>query len=133
MKNITLRLLTLAMLALSASSCSKSDAPGPGPVAPREYAVEYRVSSPNASAADYVSYHNETGATTTLGTTALPATYSFKRTMKTGDGLSILASLPAGAPTSEITTLILLDGKEVKKATGRGATAQAVSVYVIGE
>lgn len=78
-------------------------------------------------------YRNKTGAATTLATTALPATHSFKRTMKPGDGLSILARLPSGTAASEITTLVLLDGWEVTRATGRGVGAQAVSVYVIGE
>ncbi|OGX87432.1 hypothetical protein BEN47_10920 [Hymenobacter lapidarius] len=68
-----------------------------------------------------------------MGATPLPATYRFKRTMKQGDNLTILASLSGGTAASEITCAILLDGKEVKKETGRGVNAQAVPVYVIGQ
>ncbi|WP_035566128.1 hypothetical protein [Hymenobacter sp. IS2118] len=75
-----------------------------------------------------MSYRSETETTT-----ALPATYSFKRTMKTGDGLSVLASLPGGPATLDVTTLILLGGKEVKRGTRRGVASQAVSVHVVGE
>ena len=53
--------------------------------------------------------------------------------MKQGDHLSLLASLDGGTAASEITASILLDGREVKKETGRGADAQAVPVYVIGQ
>ena len=42
---------------------------------------------------DYISYTNESGGTTTLSNTPLPASYSFKRTMKQGDNLTILASI----------------------------------------
>jgi hypothetical protein len=44
----------------------------------------------------------------------------------------VLASLDGGSAAPEITAAILLDGREVKKQTGRGADAQAVPVYVIG-
>lgn len=64
-----------------------------------EYAVEYRSSSPSSPVTDYVPHRHETGATTTLATTALPATYPFIRTLKTGNALSILASLP-GSPAA---------------------------------
>ncbi|GAA3979651.1 hypothetical protein [Hymenobacter antarcticus] len=80
-----------------------------------------------------MSYTNESGGTTTLGTTPLPATYRFERTMKQGDNLTILASIGGGTAASEITCAILLDGKEVKKLTGRGVDASAVPVYVIGQ
>ena len=83
MKTISLRMLPLATRALAtralgATACCRTDAPGPSPAASHEYAVEYRISSPS-SPADYVSHRNETEAMT-----ALPATYSFKRTLKTG-------------------------------------------------
>lgn len=119
------RLLTLATLAQSAVACSKTDAPGPSPVAPRVSATECRVRAP---AADYVSDSSETETTTVL-----PATYSFKRTMKTGDGLSVLTSLPGGPATLDVKTPTLLDGKEVKRGTSRGVASQAVSVYVVNE
>ncbi|GAB3879412.1 hypothetical protein GCM10028824_42830 [Hymenobacter segetis] len=118
--------LTLATM----SSCSKDDAT---PAGPREYQVEYRISSPTAPQSDYLSYDNESGGTTTLSNIPLPATYRFKRTLKQGDHLSLLASLDGGTAASEITAAILLDGREVRKETGRGAGAQAVPVYVIGQ
>ena len=127
MKRLAYLLLSCAALT---TSCSKDNDALPS--GPKEYQVEYKVTS-NAPASDYVSYTNESGGTTTLGTTALPATYRFKRTMKQGDNLTILASIDGGTAASEITCAILLDGKEVKKETGRGIDAQAVPVYVIGQ
>jgi hypothetical protein len=127
MKRLAYLLLSCAALT---TGCSKDNDATPS--GPKEYQVEYKVTS-NAPASDYVSYTNESGGTTTLGTTALPATYRFKRTMKQGDNLTILASIDGGTASSEITCAILLDGKEVKKETGRGIDAQAVPVYVIGE
>lgn len=95
--------------------------------------MEYRVSSSTAPLSDYISYDNESGGTTTLNNVSLPATYRFKRTMKQGDHVGLLASLNGGTSASEITATILLDGREVRKETGRGADAQAVPVYVIGQ
>ncbi|GAA4031394.1 hypothetical protein GCM10022409_14520 [Hymenobacter glaciei] len=130
MKKFAYLLLSCAALT-TASSCSKEKEVAP--TGPKEYQVEYKVTS-NASVADYLSYDNESGGSTTLSNVALPATYSFKRTMKLGDHVGILASLPSGSPaTSEITASISLDGKEVKKETGRGSSAQAVPVWVIGQ
>lgn len=133
MKNTAYKFLTLAALALSAASCSKSDAPQPAPTAgPKDYQVEYRITS-TEPAADYVAYANETGASTTLGTTPLPKTFTFKRNMKRGDNLTLSATVPGGTAATEVTTAILLDGKEVKKTTTRGTGQLAVAVYVIGE
>ena len=129
MKRIAYLLLSCAALA-TASGCSKDNAAMPS--GPKEYQVEYKVTS-TAVESDYVSYTNESGGTTTHGTTALPATYRFKRTMKQGDNLTIMASIDGGTAALEITCAILLDGKEVKKETGRGVDAQAVPVYVIGQ
>ncbi len=128
MKRLAYLLLSCAALT-AASGCSKDDAT---PTGPKEYQVEYRVTS-NTPVSDYLSYTNESGGNTTLGATPLPATYRFKRTMKQGDNLTILASIDGGTAASEITCAILLDGKEVKKETGRGVDAQAVPVYVIGQ
>lgn len=128
MKRLTYLLLTGLTLG-TASSCSKDDAT---PTGPKEYQVEYRISSTTAPTSDCISYDNESGGTTTVNNVSLPATYRFKRTMKPGDHLSLLASLDGGTTTSEITAAILLDGREVKKETGRGADAQAVPVYVLG-
>ena len=129
MKRIVYLLLSCAALA-TASGCSKDNDATPSE--PREYQVEYKVTS-NAVESDYVSYTNESGGTTTLGATPLPASYKFKRTMKRGDNLTILASIAGGTAASDITCAILLDGKEVKKETGRGVNAQAVPVWVIGQ
>jgi hypothetical protein len=129
MKRLTYLLLSSLTLA-SAASCSKDDAI---PNGPKEYQVEYRISSTTAPLSDYISYDNESGDTTTVNNVPLPSTYRFKRTMKRGDHLSLLASIDGGTAASEITAAILLDGREVKKETGRGADAQAVPVYVIGQ
>ncbi|MBC6992173.1 hypothetical protein [Hymenobacter sp. BT491] len=128
MKRLTY--LLLSGLTLATAGCSKD---GATPTGTKEYQVEYRISSTTAHLSDYISYDNESGGTTTLSNVPLPATYRFKRTMKQGDHLSLLASLDGGTAASEITAAILLDGREVKKETGRGADAQAVPVYVIGQ
>ena len=130
MKRLAYLLLSCATLA-TAASCSKTNEVTP--IAPKEYQVEYRVSSATAPAADYVSYENETAGTTVLNNVPLPASYSFKRTMKQGDHLNILANVKGGTAASEITATILLDGKEVAREVGRGTTAQAVPTYVIGQ
>lgn len=127
MKRLAYLLLSCAALA---TSCSKDNDAAPS--GPKEYQVEYKVTS-NAPASNYLSYTNESGGSTTLSNTPLPVSYKFKRNMKQGDNLTILASIDGGTAASEITCSILLDGKEVKKETGRGVDAQAVPVYVIGE
>ena len=127
MKQLTYLLLSCAALV---ASCSKDNDATPS--GPKEYQVEYKVTS-NAPTSDYLSYTNESGGNTTLSNTPLPVSYKLKRTMKQGDNLTILASIAGGTAASEITCVILLDGKEVKKATGRGVDAQAVPVYVVGE
>lgn len=131
MKRISCLLLTVAVLA-SATSCSKEkDAT---PAGPKEYQVAYRISSSTLAQSDFVSYTNDAGGTTILNNVALPASYSFKRTMKQGDHVNVAASISSGAPAaSDITASILLDGKEVKKETSWGAGAQVAPTYVIGE
>ena len=129
-------LTTLAALATALlSGCSKTNDPMPvasTASAPKSYQVEYRVSSTTSKEATYFAYTNETGGTTTLTTLALPATLTFKRTMKLGDHVSFLAELPSTSPaTAEITGVILLDGQQVVTDTGRGAGAVANVVYVI--
>ncbi|QNE42263.1 hypothetical protein F1C16_21800 (plasmid) [Hymenobacter sp. NBH84] len=128
MKRLAYLLLNCAALVFSAG-CSKDDTI---PSGPKEYQVEYKVTS-NAAQSDYLSYTNESGGNTTLNNTPLPASYRFKRTLKQGDNLTILASIDGGSASSEITCAILLDGQEVKRETGRGVDAQAVPVYVIGQ
>lgn len=131
-KTFFLTMLAGASLLL-VNGCSKTNDPIPTPVAAgASYQVEYRVSSPTATTATYFAYTNETGGTTTLATLALPGSVTFKRTMKTGDHVDFLASLPSSsAANSEITGVILLDGQQVATGTGRGAEAQANVVYVI--
>lgn len=136
MKKLVYLLLSCTTLALGTVGCSKSGDPAPQAqptLQPKDYQVEYRVSATSATSADYVAYVNETGATTTLGTTTLPTTFTFKRNMKRGDNLTLTATIPGGTASSEVTTSILLDGKEVKKTSGRGTDARAITVYVIGE
>jgi hypothetical protein len=111
MKRMAYLLLSGLTLA-AAAGCSKDDAK---PTGPKEYQVEYRISSTTAPTSDYISYDNESGGTTTLGNVPLPATYRFKRTMKQGDHVGLLASLDGGTAASEITASILLDGQEVKR------------------
>lgn len=131
MKRLAYLLLTCATLSLGTTACSKSADPQAAPSSgPKEYQVEYRISS-TEPAADYVAYANETGANTTLGTTALPKNFTFKRTMKRGDNLNLSASTGTGTAATEVTTAILLDGKEVKKTTARGSGALAVAVFVV--
>jgi hypothetical protein len=133
MKRLTYLLLSCATLA--ATSCSKNSEPAPTTfVGPKDYQVEYRVSSTSDVVAKHVSYTNATGGTTDLDNVPLPASYSFKRNMKQGDSSLLLANIPAGGTAaSNITVSILLDGKEVKKETGTGTSAQAVPVWVIGQ
>jgi hypothetical protein len=109
--------LFLGCAALASAGCSKKDDATPTTTQPKDYQVEYRVSS----------------TTTTLSNVTLPATYSFTRNMKLGDSSLLLASIPGGTASSNITVTILLDGKQVKSETGTGVRAQAVPVWVIGE
>lgn len=133
MKRLTYLLLSCA--ALAASSCSKDNETSPSTfVQPKDYQVEYRVSSTSDPIAKHISYTNATGGTTDLDNVPLPASYSFTRNMKQGDSSLLLANIPAGGTAaSNITVSILLDGKEVKKETGTGTAAQAVPVWVIGQ
>jgi hypothetical protein len=124
--------LLLSCAALATASCSKDKGGATPTITPKDYQVEYRISSTSDLVADYVSYTNETGGTTTLNAVPLPASYSFKRNMKQGDSSTILASVPGATAGSNVTVSILLDGKEVKKETGTGVKAQAVPVWVIG-
>lgn len=132
MKKFAYLLLSCAALT-TATSCSKDKDATPSATGPKEYQVEYKVTS-NTPMSDYIIYKNETGGETTLSNVTLPVTYSFKRTMKLADALTISASLPSGLPnTSEITTSISLDGREVKKETSRGISPSSISVWVIGQ
>lgn len=123
--------LLSGLLVTSLASCS--DSKKTDPVAPKEYEVEYRISSTTVTKSDFVLYTNETGGQTQLSGVSLPVSYKFKRTMKLGDATSILASVSSGNASSDITATILLDGQEKKKETGRGQNAQANTVFIIGQ
>jgi hypothetical protein len=127
--------LLLSCATLITTSCSKNSEPAPTNfVAPKDYQVEYRVSSTSELVAKHISYTNATGGTTELDNVPLPVSYSFKRNMKQGDSCLLLANIPAGGTAaSNITVTILLDGKEVKKETSTGVSAQAVPVWVISQ
>ena len=137
MKKLSCYLPLAALLLFGSAGCSKSsDAmPTAAPAnVPQEYQVEYRVSSPTAPALDYLAYNDDNG-NTTLGNTPLPVSHSFKRTMKKGDYLTLSASTPAapGGAATTLLTIILLNGKEVKRTQSTAIGPQAVTVYVIGE
>ena len=128
----TLLYTTLAGSTLVLAACGK-DNPAPAPkLVPKEYVVEYRITSTDPLAS-YIGYDNETGATITAQRVALPFTNSFKRTMSLGQYVSILASLKGASATSSITGVILLDNKQVKTQTATGPTAEVNLNYVIGE
>ena len=78
MKRLAYLLLSCAALA---TSCSKENDATPS--GPKEYQVEYRVTS-NAPASDYLSYTYESSGNTTLSYTPLPASYCFKHTINRG-------------------------------------------------
>jgi hypothetical protein len=125
----------LALL-LTLSGCDKSsDTPAPSA---REYTVAYTVSATGSSTASVVAYADQTGNLTQLTAVTLPATYTFKRTLKSGDGLNIVASVAAPTTATTITATILLDGKAVQSQTGSstgggttGMSATANISYVL--
>lgn len=122
----------LAGLTLALSSCGNDDPEPSIDLTPKEYTVEYRITSTDP-VASYIGYDNETGATITATNVAVPFTTSFKRTMKVGQYLSILASLKGASAGSTIRGDILLDNKVVKSQTSAGPTAEVNVNYVIGE
>ena len=133
MKNTFLLAATATICTLLMCGCSKSSDPTPTPIsAAGSYQVEYRVSSTTATEAMYFAYTNDTGGYTTLTKLALPGGITFKRTMKTGDVVGFAANLPNNSSAaSDITGVILLDGKQVVTGTGRGAGAETNVTYVI--
>ncbi|SET07017.1 hypothetical protein [Hymenobacter actinosclerus] len=131
MKSFT-NLLLGSLTFLAVASCSKDDEKVTPTSGPREYNVEYKITSSTGSQADFVLYYNETGGQSQFADVKLPVTYKFKRTMKAGDITSIGASLANTTANSEITTTILLDGKQVDTKTARG-TGLATAIYIIGQ
>ena len=127
-------LLAAGALSLASTGCHKADPTPTAPVSPpHDYQVEYRVTSATDPAANSIFYSNETGNIDQVGTTVLPYSRHFTRNMKGGDEVSVSATLTNATAGSEITTHILLDSKEVKTVVARGAQAQAICVYVIGQ
>jgi len=119
MKALTLRTLSYLGLVVAMSSCSKSSVT-PSPSA-REYTVEYRVNATGTSTASVVAYADQTGNLTQITSASLPASYKFQRTLKSGDGLNIVAAVAAPLISTTITATILLDGKSVKTQSGSSA------------
>ena len=114
--------------------CQRPDSPGfPGP---RGFAPDRRVRKPHRKyrvsatlpSADYVSCTNESGGKTTLGPTALPATYSFKRPMKRGDNLTILASLTGGRPPRRLPAPFCSTARKSKRRRAGGSGAGRTGV-----
>ncbi|RZJ88381.1 MAG: hypothetical protein EOO60_11145 [Hymenobacter sp.] len=127
---------TSIALLLALSGCNNSSST-PAPSA-REYTVEYSVSATGSSTASVIGYAGPTGNLIQLTNIPLPASYSFKRTLKQGDGLNIVASVAAPTVATSITATILLDGKAVQTQTGSstgggttGTSATANISYVI--
>lgn len=127
MRRLVYLFLSCAALATAAGCADDKDLTA----GPKEYEVQYQVTSTNTSVADFISYTNASNTTTIASSPRLPANYTFKRTMKLGDMLLVTATLDGGTAASEVTASILLDGIEVKKTTGRGPKAQALSSYTI--
>lgn len=128
MKQFAYALLT--GLTLAFAGCKKDDDDNT-PSGPREREVEYRVTSPNTGVTADITYTNETGAFTTEDPATLPKTYKFKRTLKSGDGISCSVTLNSSASNNEATVTILLDGQQVATQTGRGGVAYVSLVHVI--
>jgi hypothetical protein len=85
-----------------------------------------------------IAYAGPTGNLVQLTTVPVPATYTFKRTLRSGDGLNIVASVAAPLVATTITATILLDGKAVQTQTGAsqgggtsGSSATANIAYVL--
>lgn len=138
MKNPFLLAVMATVCTSLMSGCSKSgDNPTPTPVGPKSYLVEYKVTSTTARKTTFFGYMNETGNFVSLDSLELPVVRKFTRTMKTGDGLSLGASLPSfNMGSQEITGTISLDGKEVERKssgllTGNTVGANVSMAYVI--
>lgn len=124
--------LSLAALAVAPACSGSSNDPAPA-AGPKEYNVEYRLTSPTATSLDYIDYANETGGRTTISQipTPVPATFRFKRTMKLGDAVGFLGSISGGTPSTEVRGIILLDGREMKNEVGRGERATVNIVHFL--
>ncbi|QIL78427.1 hypothetical protein [Hymenobacter sp. HDW8] len=126
------KLLTLLLLPLVAISCSKDNEnsdPQPN-TTPKEYQVTYQVTAVNYAQARII-YRDNTGALITEENVPLPKTYSFKRTMKSADILSVGAFPSQGDASANVTCVIQLDGKTVDTKSGPGPNPQPVASYIL--
>ena len=132
MKNPFLLAVMATVCTSLMSGCSKpGDNPTPTPVGPKSYLVEYRVTSATARKTAFFGYMNETGSFVSLDSLEFPVVRKFTRTMKTGDGLGLAASLPDfNMGRQEITGIILLDGKEVERKSSGFLTGNTVGANV---
>lgn len=118
LKKQSLKIVTLIAAVVFFASCSKDKDNGPDQQSgyPKEVTVEYKVTSTNLPKAD-LTFTNETGGTTRVSNAALPASKSFKRTVKFGDDASMgITSYTGGTIKVEI----WIDGKLSKTETYSG-------------
>ncbi|UOQ68717.1 MmpS family transport accessory protein [Hymenobacter volaticus] len=121
--------LVLLLLSLYAVSCSKSDQPDPVPVVvSKEYLVEYEVSAVHATRAT-ISYRDPLGTYVREENALLPKMYSFKRTLKSNEPISVSASLTDGDEEARITCTIKLDGVSVDSRTTTNFEMHGLSFY----
>jgi hypothetical protein len=123
--------LTLLALPLLLGSCAKSteNDPAPEPEA-KEYTVEYEVSALNATAAR-IDYRLANVGLVTETNVQLPKTYSFKRTMKRLDVVSIGAFYINDGDPATLTCTIKLDGVPVATRTVTGHDVFNTTSYVL--
>ncbi len=117
MKKYFLALLVAPLLLGSCVKSTEND-PAPEPEA-KEYAVEYEVSALN-SAEVQVDYRIANGGVVTEKKVQLPKTYSFKRTMKHLDVVSVGAFFISDEDPATLTCTIKLDGVPVATRTITG-------------
>ncbi|MDF7815537.1 MULTISPECIES: hypothetical protein [Hymenobacter] len=126
------KLLTLLLLPFLAASCSgdkENSDPQPN-TTPKEYQVTYQVTAVNYNQARII-YRDNTGTLITDENVALPKTYTFKRTMKSADIVSVGAFPKDGDAAANVTCAIQLDGKTVDTKSGPGPNPQPVASYIL--
>ncbi|SFQ80256.1 hypothetical protein [Hymenobacter arizonensis] len=126
------KLLPLLLLPFWAASCSgdQEDSDPQPNTTPKEYQVTYQVTAVNYAQSRII-YRDNTGSLITEENVPLPKTYSFKRTLKSADILSVGAFPAQGDATANVTCVIQLDGKTVDTKSGPGPNPQAVASYVL--
>jgi hypothetical protein len=128
MKKYFLTLLALPLLLGSCAKSSEND-PTPEPEA-KEYVVEYEVSALNATAAR-IDYRVANSGLITETNVQLPKTYSFKRTMKRLDVVSVGAFFISDEDPTTLTCTIKLDGVPVATRTATGHDVFNTTSYTI--